>query len=192
MELKLQNYTQQNIAENDRKFGLEQVKRILDSNVSILKNLCKRASIEPKRDNMGNVYFSKDDIMILKKVKELHLHTLEMQKKNKLTCKQLPEPVEIVDNQLTNLDEQVLDWEVTLSNLENNIVQRISKTLSDKMDGLDEVVVELIRAKTENETLRQRVNTLNKENFNLKNENSSYKSIGMGLYVKRNTDDFVL
>ena len=76
--------------------------------------------------------------------------------------------------------------------LENNIVDRISKVLSEKMDGLDEIVVELIRTKTENETLRQKLNELNKENFSLKGENASYKAVGLGFYVKKNTDDFMM
>ena len=87
---------------------------------------------------------------------------------------------------------QALDVTAKLENLENNIVSKISDVLSEKMDGLDEIIVELIRSKTENETLRQRLNELNKENFNLKNENASYKPVGLGLYVKKNTDDFVL
>ena len=77
-------------------------------------------------------------------------------------------------------------------NLMYNIVDRISKVLSEKMDGLDEIVVELIRTKTENETLRQKLNELNKENFSLKGENASYKAVGLGFYVKKNTDDFMM
>ena len=73
-----------------------------------------------------------------------------------------------------------------------NIVDRISSVLSEKMDGLDEIVVELIRAKTENESLRQKLNELNKENFTLKSENSSFKSVGLGFYVKKASDDYML
>ena len=77
-----------------------------------------------------------------------------------------------------------------IDSMENNVITRITDVLSEKLDGLDEVIVELIKAKTENETLRQKVNELNKENFALKSENASYKSVGLGLYVKKSTDDF--
>jgi cell shape-determining protein MreC len=80
----------------------------------------------------------------------------------------------------------------TVEALENNIVDRIASVLNEKMDGLDEIVVELIRTKTENETLRQKLNELNKENFSLKSENSSYKSVGLGFYVKKNSDEFMM
>ena len=50
---------------------------------------------------------------------------------------------------------------------------------------LDEVVVELIRCKTDNETLRQKIIDLNKEIYQLKNDLNSYKPIGMGFYKKK-------
>ena len=66
----------------------------------------------------------------------------------------------------------------------------MTSILAEKLDGLDEVIVELIKAKTENETLRQKINELNKENFALKTENSSFKPVGLGLYVKKSTDNY--
>ena len=76
---------------------------------------------------------------------------------------------------------------------QNDIITALQeKNLVLLMDGLDEIVVELIRTKTENETLRQKLNELNKENFTLKSENSSFKSVGLGFYVKKNSDDFML
>ena len=57
-----------------------------------------------------------------------------------------------------------------------------------ELDGMDEVVVELVRCKTENETLRYKMNELNKELYNIKNELSKYHSLGLGLYVKKNND----
>ena len=77
-----------------------------------------------------------------------------------------------------------------LDSMETNVISKITDVLSEKLDGLDEVIVELIKAKTENETLRQKVNELNKENFSLKSENASYKPVGLGFYVKKSTDDF--
>jgi cell division septum initiation protein DivIVA len=50
---------------------------------------------------------------------------------------------------------------------------------------MDDVVVELIRCKTDNETLKQKIVDLNKEIYQLKNEVNSYKSVGFGLYRKK-------
>ena len=75
---------------------------------------------------------------------------------------------------------------VSLKEMENNLSDRIAKVIDEKLEGMDEVVVELIRCKTDNETLRQKIIDLNKEIYQLKNDVNSYKSIGMGLYVKQN------
>ena len=88
----------------------------------------------------------------------------------------------------------------SLATLENNLVNKISELveekvgskLDEKLDGMDEVVVELVRCKTENETLRYKMNELNKELYNLKNELSKYKSIGFGVYIKKNNDSSLL
>ena len=49
---------------------------------------------------------------------------------------------------------------------------------------MDEIVVELIRCKTENEKLRQKVDDLTKENYRIKATASTYRPIAFGLYVK--------
>ena len=68
---------------------------------------------------------------------------------------------------------------------QNNLEEKISSLIDDKLDGMDEVVVELIRCKTENESLKFKMNELEKLNYSLKNQLSSYKNIGFNLYVKK-------
>lgn len=77
-------------------------------------------------------------------------------------------------------------------NLTEKIADLIEQKLEEKLDGIDEVVVELVRCKTENETLRYKMNELNKEVYNLKNELSRYKSIGMGFYIKKNGESSLI
>ncbi len=203
-----------------------QVQEILNTSAAQMSNWCQKACLKPKKDGFGNVYFSKSDIDVLRKVKELYEHTrtssdLKKEKVDRVVermkLKKQEEKMGLQDTEtsVVSLSEgnfltraksrynkenavasyasyQALDMSSKLENLENSIVSKISDVLSEKMDGLDEIIVELIRSKTENETLRQRLNELNKENFSLKNENASYKPIGLGLYVKKSTDDFVL
>ena len=203
-----------------------QVQEILNTSAAQVSSWCQKACLKPKKDGFGNVYFSKSDIDVLRKVKELYEHTgtssdLKKEKVDRVVermkLKKQEEKMGLQDTEtsVVSLSEgnfltraksrynkenavasyasyQALDMSSKLENLENSIVSKISDVLSEKMDGLDEIIVELIRSKTENETLRQRLNELNKENFSLKNENASYKPIGLGLYVKKSTDDFVL
>ena len=203
-----------------------QVEEILNTSAAQVSSWCQKACLKPKKDGFGNVYFSKSDIDVLRKVKELYEHTRSGRETKKEKVDRVVERMkqnereekmrgQDLDTSVVNLSEgnfltraksrynkenavaslasyHSLDVSAKLENLENNIVEKISNVLSEKMDGLDEVIVELIRSKTENETLRQRLNELNKENFSLKNENASYKPVGFGLYVKKSTDDFVL
>ena len=196
-----------------------QLLRILDSDAREISTLCQKACLKPKKDGFGNIYFSKGDVDVLRKVKELYEHTKRLQdernqepiadnsntvRENKLRLKSK------IENKITDLDEQAENFlapklpskpEMVVSStqstiirkidsMENNVITKITDVLSEKLDGLDEVIVELIKAKTENETLRQKINELNKENFTLKSENASFKSVGLGLYVKKSTDDF--
>ena len=50
---------------------------------------------------------------------------------------------------------------------------------------MDDVVVELIRCKTDNETLKQKIVDLNKEVYQLKNELNSYRPVALGFYKKK-------
>ena len=211
-----------------------QLLRILDSDAREISALCQRSWLRPKKDGFGNIYFSKGDVDVLRKVKELYEHTKKLQEEKKLQgIESYSGETRTKENKLKKLrDESALrnkpemkEKETSLSpeefsvskslparsdfgkiepmnpNLqsafikrmdavENNVINKITDVLSEKLDGLDEVIVELIKAKTENETLRQKVNELNKENFALKTENSSFKAVGLGFYVKKPTDEF--
>lgn len=150
----------------------QEVRNILKTDNREIIRLCKKASIVPRKDKTGQTYFSYDEVQNLKRLqgssaKSTALTQVDSQK--------------VVGNLLS-----------TLETMEKNITDSMSKIIDEKLDGMDEVVVELIRCKTENETLRQKINELNKENYHLKNTVKSYKSIGLGFYVRKASDDFSL
>ena len=72
----------------------------------------------------------------------------------------------------------------TLRNIEKSMTERITSVLDEKLDGMDDVVMELIRVKTENETMRFKINELNKENYKLKKEINSFKKVPFEYYTK--------
>ena len=164
-----------------------QLLRILNSNPKEVSTLCQKACLKPKKDGFGNIYFSKDDIDVLKKVKELYKHTKELQEEKKRAVEEAVRKMHTEKEYLENENETLYknvskdnnflqrvkqraqkhemplnDVELmtpsapknefvrTVEALENNIVDRIASVLNEKMDGLDEIVVELIRTKTEN------------------------------------------
>lgn len=149
----------------------QEVRNILKTDNREIIQLCKKASIVPKKDKQGQTYFSYDEVQSLKSLKD--------------TCP---------NTALAPVDSQKVVGNLlsTLETMEKSITDSMSKIIDEKLDGMDEVVVELIRCKTENESLRQKLNELNKENYHLKNAVKSYKSVGLGFYVKKANDDFSL
>ena len=146
----------------------QEVRAILNTANKEIVELCKRASIMPRKNSKGHTYFSYDEVKNLRKV--------QAQKKvtNPIVTSVQKQPTAI-QNILTSLKE-----------MENNLSDRIAKVIDEKLEGMDEVVVELIRCKTDNETLRQKIVDLNKELYQLKNELNTYKPVAMGFYVKKN------
>lgn len=148
----------------------QEVRNILKTDNREIVRLCKKASIIPKKDQKGQTYFSYNEVQNLKTVQETASTS---------TAITQADSQKVVGNLLS-----------TLESMEKNITDSMAKIIDEKLDGMDEVVIELIRCKTENETLRQKINELNKENYHLKNTVKSYKSVGLGLYVKKANDDF--
>lgn len=190
-ELGLRN----NDADN-KAFTPKMVRELLNVDNERIINLCKKISLVPKKNSKGLTYFSRDDVKILKRVQDLQNQAKSIQKE-KENCALVPatktttlqQPQVVVDAKLTQAAIDTIErLNQTLNILEENLSNKLTSVLDEKLDGMDEVVVELIRAKTENENLRHKINELNKENFYLKNNLTSYKALGFGLYTKKQVD----
>ena len=138
----------------------QDVRQILDSdNLEIVK-LCKMADVSPRKTEDGMTYFSLDDVRALKNAKDSATKTKEISK---------------------NASQVVVDSLLkTLNRMEDNITSSVSKLLDERLDGMDEVVIELIRCKTDNENLRSQIDELTKENYNLKKEVASFRPFVLG------------
>lgn len=203
---------------NNEIISAMKAQELLDTNMTEIETLCEKTNLKPKRDEFGNLYFTKGDVEILKKVKNLFSAKKAQAIREKTFMSE--ETSALIANQksLINARKQVqaeigemtrrqqmvshaprpvntqgtalAKIESSLSRVEENIISKMNALLSEKMDGLDEVIMELIRAKTENESLREKINNLNKENYALKSEVNSYKPFALGLYVKNNNQEF--
>lgn len=190
-ELEFKNNNVENKA-----FTPKMVRELLNVDNERIINLCKKISLVPKKNSKGLTYFSRDDVKILKRVQDLQNQAKNVQatkEKNIMAPaiqQQSPQtPQVVVDAKLTQAAIDTIErLNHTLNILEENISNKLTSVLDEKLDGMDEVVVELIRAKTENENLRHKINELNKENFYLKNNLTSYKALGFGLYTKKQID----
>ncbi len=203
---------------NNEVISAMKVQELLDTNITEIEALCEKTNLKPKRDEFGNLYFTKADVEILKKVKNLFSakrvqttreKTFMSEEASALIAKQknLIQARKQVQAEIGEMNRKqqmvaraprsvasqgtaLAKIESSLSKVEENIISKMTSLLSEKMDGLDEVIMELIRAKTENESLREKINNLNKENYALKSEVNSYKPFALGLYVKNNNQEF--
>ena len=144
----------------------QEVRNILKTDNKEIVELCKRASIMPKKNSKGQTYFSYEEVKNLRKVQA-------MKGVNKPLARTEAKP------------SAMLSILSSLKEMENKLSSRIAKVIDEKLEGMDEVVVELIRCKTDNETLRQKIIDLNKEIYQLKNDLHAYKPVGLGFYKKR-------
>lgn len=145
----------------------QEVRSILKADNKEIVELCKRASILPRKNSKGQTYFSYDEVKNLRKVQ---------------TMKSASMPPVKADVKQPSAIMSILN---SLRDMENKLSNKISKVIDEKLEGMDEVVVELIRCKTDNETLRQKIIDLNKEIYQLKNDLNSFKPVGLGFYKKK-------
>ncbi len=201
-------------------FSVETVRNLLNVDNKEIAKLCSQACMMPKKDSQGKTYFSKQEIETLRQTKNMNEKSNAEIKKSYATVpvksmvkqfKELNIAQPPVNNPVSSkvsgtanalvqpkANSSVVVEKIctSISAMENSLTGKISdlieKKLDEKLDGMDEVVVELVRCKTENETLRYKMNELNKEVYNLKNELSKYKALGLGFYIKKNGDSSLL
>ena len=145
----------------------QEVRSILKTDNKEIVELCKRASILPRKNSKGQTYFSYEEVKNLRKVQAMKGASLPPAKAE------------------TKQPSAILNILNSLKEMETKLNNRIAKVIDEKLEGMDEVVVELIRCKTDNETLRQKIIDLNKEIYQLKNDLHSYKPVGLGFYKKK-------
>ena len=150
----------------------QEVRAILNTDNKEIVELCKKASIMPRKDSKGLTYFSYEEVKNLRRVQAM---------KNGTVINPVMAQKPAVMPQ-TNAIQNILN---SLKSMESTLSERIAKVIDEKLEGMDEVVVELIRCKTDNETLRQKIVDLNKEVYQLKNKLNAYKPVGLGFYVKK-------
>jgi len=162
----------------NKEFSPKEIREMLGIDNSRIQELCKMADIKLKKNNRGLTYFTKDDATTLREFSSKANTALTVPSKNTVLKG---------TNSISNASiVQLVD---TLKGIESSITNRITSLLDEKLDGMDDVVMELIRVKTENETMRFKINELNKENYRLKKEVNSFKKVPFGFYAKASSEN---
>lgn len=160
---------------NERILTPQEVRTILKTDNKEIVELCKKAAIRPRKNAKGHTYFSYDEVKNLRRV-QAQVHSAVTNP----VASRVPAAAGAVSG-----NSAVRSVLAGLQDLENKLSDRIAKVIDEKLEGMDDVVVELIRCKTDNETLKQKIVDLNKEVYQLKNELNSYKPVGLGFYKKK-------
>ena len=160
-----------NQATQEKTLSPQEVRAILNTDNKEIIELCKEASIMPRKNNKGITYFSYEEVKNLRRVQAM-----------KNSSSQIDAPAVQPISAATTGFQSILN---SIKLMETSLSDKIAQVIDEKLEGMDEVVVELIRCKTDNETLRQKIVDLNKEVYQLKNKLNCYKPVGLGLYVKK-------
>lgn len=155
------------------------LREILDTDNSGISTLCKEAQLVPKKDLSGNTYFTRHDVQALQKIKNLH------SKNSQMANDFISSNYSLTNTYNAEIEKTFSRLNERFEEFQNMVAEKVSSVIDEKLDGMDEVVVELIRCKTENETMRFKINELEKLNYSLKNQLSSYKNIGFNVYIKK-------
>lgn len=162
---------------NERTLTPQEVRTILKADNKEIVDLCKKAAIKPRKNAKGHTYFSYDEVKNLRKV--------QAQVNGAVTSPVAVRTPVMAGASVQNNSAAVRSILNTLQELEVKLSNKIAKVIDEKLEGMDDVVVELIRCKTDNETLKQKIVDLNKEVYQLKNELNSYKPVALGFYKKK-------
>ena len=150
-----------------------EVREILSADNEEIINLCKRASIVPRRNNRGLTYFSYDDVKRLQQVKQMKNNLVRIS------------PNQVVDKIMSSFNQME-------EKISNNILNTLDKKLEEKMQGVEGMAAELIKYQTENEKLKNKIIELNRENVHMKMELEKFEKIGFGFYKKYEVKDYTI
>lgn len=167
--------------ETTENYSPKMLRELFNTDNSGISTLCREAKLVPKKDLSGNTYFTKHDVQALRKIRDLHSkNTMLVNDLMNSSSGKLSLPASSAD-----LDATFKKLNDRFEAFQKSVEEKISNLIDEKLDGMDEVVVELIRCKTENETLRFKMNEMEKLNYSLKNQVASFKNIGFNLYLKK-------
>ena len=93
--------------QNEQRINVEELEVILDSDIEEVVTLCKKACLKPKTDTMGNAYFTRDDVDMLKKMKQLYAQAQKIEDKTETVSKTVIEPAKGENVDLANPDKKI-------------------------------------------------------------------------------------
>ena len=172
------------------------VRALLNINNDEILHLCKEGDVPLRQNAKGLTYFTTEDVKTLKKLQEIQAKTKSepvIQLKNSL--KKLPAKRHDAKSQLpensSNAETVALLKQISaaVTSIESGVYNKFSVLLEEKLGGIDEVIMDLVRSKAEAEQMRKDMAEKDKEIYALKNELSSFRQIIGSIYIKQELED---
>lgn len=176
------------------------VRALLNINNDEILHLCKEGDVPLRQNAKGLTYFTTEDVKTLKKLQEIQAKTKSepvIQLKNSL--KKLPAKRHDAKSQLSenssNAETVALLKQISaaVTSIESGVYNKFSVLLEEKLEeklgGIDEVIMDLVRSKAEAEQMRKDMAEKDKEIYALKNELSSFRQIIGSIYIKQELED---
>ena len=185
------------------------VRAILNIDNDKIISLCKVGDIPLKSNKKGLTYFTSDDVKTLQSLNDIQNKTKSIEEKqiklkndfkknisskpeNKIAAPAVKNTERTPQHSYSDTVKLLKQITGTVKNIEKGIYNKFSnilevkleEKLEEKLGGLDEVIIDLVRSKTENETLRKQLCEKEKEIYSLKNELSGYKKLAGNIYIK--------
>lgn len=189
----------------DFPYTLSYVMELLHVEERDLMPFIQALNLSPRQDDKtGRLIFSHRDVDTLKKALEMRKHGEEMSTIVRLLARPaaVPSPQAPAETlsysrhatQPTQLQtraslapgkDNITTMVEAVSQVKEGILKDLSRLLDDKLSGLDEVVVELIRCKSENDSLKKKLEESQRAREHLEHELSRFKQVQFGFYRKQ-------
>jgi DNA-binding transcriptional MerR regulator len=172
------------------------VQQLLEVDEQVLVSYVHALGITPQQDDItGSIVFTQADVDALRRA----IHAEQTGLANPVTKRMMP--TSKVDPSTLESDDALLTRQVNspaapteasqltvvvdaVNQVKVGILKDLSQLLDDKLSGLDEVVIELIRAKSDNDSMKQRLALVQDELEQLKFELGRFKPVQFGFYRK--------
>lgn len=184
----------------DFPYTLSYVMELLHVEERDLTTYIQALNLSPRQDEKsGRPIFSHKDVELLRKAVEMRRHGEELttiarllavkpapsQSEALAPTRHASQPVMQSRTTLTGGKDNITMMVEAVSQVKEGILKDLSRLLDDKLSGLDEVVVELIRCKSENDSLKKKLEEAERTAQHLQYELSRFKQVQFGFYRKQ-------
>lgn len=135
---------------------------------------------------LHNIGTAKKPVVETNTIKESKKENLKVPENKVQETKNNEESTEII--KVPSVSNEAMQMVNAVIHAQNHIVAELTDVFDKRLEKFDDIIMDLIRCKTENERLKQKNDNLTRDNYKFKKEVESYKSIIPGLYIRKELD----